>query len=62
MRAVLTGALPDRVPFFPTVYIDHACVACGTRFEDALVNPALGQECMLGAAVRYQTDVVRLCM
>jgi len=59
MRAVLTGTLPDRVPFFPTIYIDHACVACGKSFEDALVNPALGQECMLGAALRYQTDGVR---
>ncbi len=62
MRAVLTGVLPDRVPFFPTIYIDHACIACGKRFEDALINPALGQECMLGAALRYETDAVRFCM
>lgn len=62
MRAVLSGVLPDRVPFFPTIYIDHACIACGERFEDALIDPALGQACMLGAARRYQTDVVRFCM
>jgi hypothetical protein len=62
MRAVLSGNLPDRVPFFPTIYIDHACLACGQRFEDALVNPALGQDCMLGAVVRYETDTVRFCM
>jgi uroporphyrinogen-III decarboxylase len=62
MRAVLTGVVPDRVPFFPTIYVDHACLACGKEFEDALVDPALGQECMLGAALRYQTDVVRFCM
>lgn len=62
MREVLSGNLPDRVPFFPTIYTDHACIACGKQFEDALVNPALGQECMLGAALRYKTDAVRFCM
>jgi len=62
MRAALSGHIPDRVPFHPTIYIDHACIACGKRFEDALVDPAVGQECMLGAALRYQTDAVRFCM
>jgi hypothetical protein len=62
MRTVLKGNLPDRVPFFPTIYVDHACVACGERFEDALIDPALGQKCMLEAARRYKTDVVRFCM
>ena len=62
MRTVLQGGLPDRVPFFPTIYVDHACVACEKRFEDALINPALGQKCMLDAARRYKTDVVRFCM
>jgi len=59
MRAVLGGDLPDRVPFLPTIAVDHACVACGRPFEEALKNPALGQECMLGAARRYETDGVR---
>jgi len=62
MRNVLSGKLPDRVPFFPTIYIDHACIASGWRFEDALINPALGQAAMLSAALRYQTDVVRFCL
>lgn len=62
MVEVLSGTLPDRVPFFPTIYTDHACLACGKRFEDAIYNPALGQECMLGAALRYKTDAVRFCM
>lgn len=62
MRAVLSGVLPDRVPFCPTIYVDHACLASGRDFEDALVNPALGQQCMLEAARRYQSDAVRFCM
>lgn len=62
MRAVLSGDLPDRVPFFPTIYTDHACLACGKRFEDALINPVIDQECMLGAALRYQADAVRFRM
>jgi hypothetical protein len=62
MQAVLTGILPDRVPFFPTIYIDHACIACGKTFEDAIIDPALGQECMLGAALRYGADAVRFCL
>ena len=62
LSAVYSGVLPDRVPFFPTIYVDHACVACGERFEDALINPALGQACMLGATRRYSTDAVRFCM
>lgn len=59
MRRVLSGQLPDRVPFFPTIYTDHACLASGSRFEDALINPALGTQAMLAAALRYQTDAVR---
>jgi len=62
MVEVLSGRLPDRVPFAPTIYVDHACYACGREFEEALINPALGQECMLGAALRYGTDNVRFCM
>jgi len=62
MKAVLSGILPDRVPFFPTIYVDHACLACGRRFEDALINPAIGLECMLNAALRYKADAVRLLM
>ena len=62
MRAVLSGVLPDRVPFFPTIYMDHACVACGRRFEDALISPALGQACMLDAARYYKADAVRFWM
>lgn len=62
MRAVLSGRLPDRVPFLPTIAVDHACVACDRRFEDALIDPALGQQCMLDAARRYGTDAVRLAM
>jgi MtaA/CmuA family methyltransferase len=62
MRAVLSGVLPDRVPFAPTIYVDNACLASGRKFEDALVNPALGQQCMLEAARRYKSDTVRFCL
>ena len=62
MQVVLGGDLPDRVPFFPTIYTDHACAACGKRFEEALINPAVGQDAMLGAAIRYGTDAVRFPM
>ena len=62
MAAVFLGNLPDHVPFAPTIYVDHACVACGRRFEEALINPALGQECMLDASIRYGADNVRFIM
>jgi len=62
MAAVLSGTLPDRVPFAPTIYVDHACFACGKRFEEALADPAAGQRCMLDAAIRYGADSVRFCM
>jgi len=58
----LSGVIPDRVPFHPTIFTDHACLVCGKRFEDALINPALGCDCMLGAALYYQTDAVRFVM
>jgi len=60
MTTVFQGNLPDRVPFFPTIYTDHACHACGHSFEETLINPALSNDMMLGAARRYETDVVRL--
>ncbi len=56
---VFCGRLPDRVPFFPTIFTDHACHASGLRFEDVLINPRLGPECMLKAALRYRADAVR---
>lgn len=62
MRAVLRGQLPDRVPFFPTIYIDHACHACGHDFEETLIDPSIGNDMMLKAALRYETDVVRFVM
>lgn len=58
-KTVLAGGIPDRVPFHPTIFTDHACVACGRQFEEAIVNPAIGPDVMLGAALRYQTDGVR---
>jgi uroporphyrinogen-III decarboxylase len=60
MTAALTGRLPDRVPFLPTIYTDHACAACDRDFAEALSNPRLGNDCMLGAALRYGADAVRL--
>ena len=62
MYKVLSNEIPDYVPFFPTIYTDHACLACGYRFEDALINPSLGAECMLEAALKYQADAVRFCL
>jgi len=60
--AAFTGVIPDRVPFFPTIYIDHACVACGQSFEASLVNPALGAGCMVDAALRYKADACRFVL
>jgi hypothetical protein len=37
MAAVLSGRIPDRVPFHPTIYVDHACLASGRQFEAALL-------------------------
>lgn len=59
MRKVFRGETPDRVPFFPTIYTDNACVAANANFEDALIDPAFGNACMLTAALVYKTDVVR---
>ena len=59
MRTVLDGGIPDRVPFHPSIYYDHACLACGQRFEDVLINPLEGNPRMLDAALRYRTDTVR---
>lgn len=59
---VFRRKLPDRVPFFPTIFTDHACHASGLRFEDALINPRIAPECMLKAARLYRTDAVRFTM
>ena len=59
---VLRGELPDRVPFFPTIFTDHACIASGLRFEDAIIDPAIGSKCMLKSALHYRADAVRFMM
>jgi hypothetical protein len=60
MRAALTGGKPDRVPFFPCIFTDHACVALGHTFEEALIDPRLGVRWMVEAGIFYGCDVVRV--
>lgn len=60
MATVLRGGIPDRVPFHPSFYFDHACVVTGNRFEDFLIDPLLGNPVMLQASLRYRTDTVRM--
>lgn len=60
MATMLRGELPDRVPFHPSFYFDHACLVTGKRFEDFLIDPLLGNPAMLQAALRYGTDTVRI--
>lgn len=60
MRAALSGEPVDRVPFFPCIALDHACVATGHRFEEALVDPRLGARLGLAANLLYGSDVVRV--
>ncbi len=60
MRAVLTGQKPDRVPFAPCIYIDHASHCMGHQFEEALADPRLGIQWMLEANRFYRSDVVRV--
>ena len=60
MRAVFTGRKPDRTPFAPCIYIDHASYCTGHQFEDALADPELGIQWMLEAHLLYQSDVVRV--
>jgi len=59
MRSVLSGKLPDRVPFLPTIYTDFASQACNHDFADALKDPLLGNRLMLEAALACGADAVR---
>lgn len=60
MQAVLTGGKTDRVPLFPCIFTDHACVALGHTFEEALTDPRLGVRWMVEAGIFYGCDVVRV--
>jgi len=60
MRAVLAGQQPDRVPFAPCIYIDHASHCTGHQFDEALTDPRLGIQWMLEAHRLYRSDVVRV--
>ena len=60
MRAVFTAQQPDRVPFAPCIYIDHARHCTGHKFEEALADPRLGIQWMLEAHRLYRSDVVRV--
>lgn len=62
MQAALSGKETDRVPFFPCIYIDHACFATGHDFEEAIADPRLGIRLMLEANSLYHSDVVRVLM
>ena len=60
MAAVLRGEIPDRVPFHPSYYYDHAFQVMGKRFEDFIIDPRLGNPLMVQTALRYRTDTVRM--
>jgi len=60
MRAALSGRKTDRVPLFPCIYVDHACVVLGRSFEDGLADPRLGVRCMVEAGIFYGCDAVRV--
>lgn len=60
MRAALCGEKTDRVPFFPCIYVDHACFAMRHGFEEAVADPRLGVRLMLEANVLYGSDAVRV--
>jgi uroporphyrinogen-III decarboxylase len=60
MRAVMLGEKPDRTPFFPCIYIDHACFCTGHDFEETLRDPILGARSLFEAAKLYGCDVVRV--
>ncbi len=62
MKAVFTGQRPDKVPFCPTIYLDHAALVSGRQFEDVIANPALYGEVLAGAAATYKTDAARFIM
>ena len=62
MRAVPAGERPDRTPFFPCIYLDHAAHSTGHRFEEALADPRLGLQWMLQANRLCQSDVVRVLL
>jgi len=59
MTAALSGAPVDRVPFFPCIYIHHACRAAGHDFAEALADPRLGVRAMFEANALYGSDAVR---
>ncbi len=60
MCAALTGGKTDRVPFFPCIFTDHACIALGRTFEEALVDPRFGVRCMVETGFFYGCDAVRV--
>ena len=60
LRAALSGGETDRAPFFPCIAPDHACVAVGRRFEEAIADPRLGVRWMLEANLLYGSDATRV--
>lgn len=62
MRAVLAAERPDRVPFFPCIYLDHASHCMGRTFEEALADPRQGLRWMFDANRLYRSDAVRVML
>ncbi|MCC6681290.1 MAG: hypothetical protein IT445_10365 [Phycisphaeraceae bacterium] len=60
MRAALSGQAVDRVPWFPCIAPDHAAVAMGHTFEEAIADPRMGMRWMLEVASFYRADATRV--
>lgn len=60
LRAALSGEAVDRTPFLPCIAADHACVAAGHTYEEALRDPRHGLRWNLAANLRYGSDAVRV--
>lgn len=60
MQKVFELKQPDRVPFFPTIWVDHACYSCGFSQKDGIKNRDIPYRAVLETSRRYQMDAVRV--
>ncbi|MFO7635761.1 MAG: uroporphyrinogen decarboxylase family protein [Clostridia bacterium] len=56
---VMSGDLPDRVPFIPKIWVDLACELTGTPLTDVLSDPYVALEVLVKAAMDVASDGVR---
>lgn len=59
LYAAISGAVPDRIPVVPKIWVDFAANYCGTPLTQVITAPQTALDILIKAGIRLGLDAVR---